>query len=130
VPPGPELDLENGLWVRSAQLAPGKDGTLVLTVYWQAEKVPAVDYSVAVHLVTHDPPRGSEDVLFQADRYHPVYAWYPTSRWRAGEVVRDHYVIEVPDGAQPQAVRIALYRTEDSGSFINSPWLSLPITDR
>jgi hypothetical protein len=104
--------------------------TLVLTVYWQAEKVPAVDYSVAVHLVTRDPPRGSEDVLFQADRLHPVYAWYPTSRWRAGEVVRDHYVVEVPDGAQPQAVRIALYRTEDSGSFINSPWLSLPLADR
>jgi hypothetical protein len=130
VPLGPELDLENGLWIRSAQLSPGEDGTLVLTVYWQAEEAVAVDYSVAVHLVAQDPPRGSEDVLFQADRLHPVYAWYPTSRWRAGEVVRDHYVVKVPDGAQPQAVRIALYRTEDSGSFINSPWLSLPLADR
>lgn len=130
VPPGPELDLENGLWIRSAQLSPGDDGTWVLTVYWQAETAVAVDYSVAVHLVTHDPPRGSEDVLFQADRLHPVYAWYPTSRWHVGEVVRDHYVIEVPDGARPQAIRVALYRTEDSGDFINSPWLSLPWTNR
>jgi hypothetical protein len=129
VPPGPELDLENGLWIRSAQLSPGEDSTWVLTVYWQAETAVAVDYSVAVHLVAQDPPRGPEDVLFQADRLHPVDAWYPTSRWGAGEIVRDHYVVEVPDGAEPQAVRIALYRTEDSGSFINSPWLSLPLAD-
>lgn len=130
VPRGPELDLENGVWIRSAQLSREEDGRFTLTVYWQAEEMPSVDYSVAVHLTAHDPPQGAEDVLFQADRYHPVYGWYPTSRWRAGEVVRDHYIIEVPDGTQPQSVRVALYRTDDSGSFVNSPWLSLPIADR
>lgn len=129
VPPGPELDLGNGVWIRSAQLSPGEDGSLVLTVYWQAEATPALDYSVAVHLVAHDPPRGAEDVLSQADQAHPVYGWYPISRWRAGEIVRDHYFIQVPDGADPQAVRVALYRAAGSGSFINSPWLSLPVAD-
>jgi hypothetical protein len=132
VPPGPGLDLENGVWIRSAQLSPGKDGSLVLTVYWQAEVPLTLDYSAAVHVVACDPPRGPEDVLFQADRGHPVYGWYPTSRWHAGEIVRDHYLInvsEMPDGARPQAVRIALYYTDGSGNFINSPWLSLPIVD-
>jgi hypothetical protein len=55
-----------------------------------------------------------------------VYGLYPTSHWRAGEIVGDHYFLEVPDGVQPQAVRIALYRTDGSGEFLNSPWLSLP----
>jgi hypothetical protein len=129
VPPGPELDLGDGVWIRSAQLSPGRDGSLVLTVYWQAEAPSALDYSVAVHLVAHDPPRGAEDVLSQADQAHPVYGWYPISRWRAGEIVRDHYLVEVPDGAEPRAVRVALYRADGSGGFVNSPWLSLPVAD-
>lgn len=130
VPPGPALDLENGLWIRSAQVSQGLDSVgglrLVVTVYWQAEVPTPLDYSVAVHLVAHDPPRGAQDVLAQADQSHPVYGLYPTSHWRAGEIVGDHYFLEVPDGVQPQAVRIALYRTDGSGEFLNSPWLSLP----
>ena len=130
VPPGPEMDLGNGIWIRSARLSTGEEKSLKLTVYWQAERAPALDYSVAVHLVAADPPGGAEDVLSQADQAHPVYGWYPTSRWRAGEVVRDHYRIEVPDGAEPQAVRIAMYRADASGNFVNSPWLSLPTAER
>lgn len=130
VPPGPELDLENGMWIRSADLSPGKNGTLVLTVYWQADVYLTMDYSVAVHLVTRDPPQGAQDVLSQADHAHPVYGWYPTSRWRAGEIVRDHYVVEVPDGVEPRAVRVALYSVSASGDFVNSPWLSLPVSGR
>ena len=129
VPPGPELDLGNGVWIRSAQVTPREDGNLVLTLYWQAQVVPEQDYSVAVHLVATDPPRGAEDVLSQADQVHPVYGWYPTSRWRAGEIVRDHYLVEVRDGPAPQAVRVAMYRTDESGSFGNSRWLSLPVVD-
>jgi hypothetical protein len=128
VSPGPELDLENGLRIHSATLSPGRDGGLKLTVYWQAKIPTSVDYSVAVHLVAHDPPRRPEDVLSQADQRHPVHGWYPTSRWVEGEVVRDHYLIEAPVGAQPQAVRIAMYRTNEAGGFVNSPWLSLPMT--
>lgn len=130
VPPGPEMDLGNGIWIRSARLSPGEEESLKLTVYWQAERAPALDYSVAVHLVAADPPRGAEDVLSQADQAHPVYGWYPTSRWRAGEVVRDHYRIDVPNGAEPHAVRIAMYRTDPSGNFVNSPWLSLSTDER
>ncbi|MCP4538216.1 MAG: DUF2723 domain-containing protein [Chloroflexi bacterium] len=129
VPAGPDLDLGNGMWIRSAQLTPLENGDWVLTVYWQAESAPTVDYSVAVHLVSWDPPRSGEDVLFQADQAHPVYGWYPTSRWDAGEIVREHYLIKVPEGAAPQAVRIALYYTDDAGDFVNSPWLSLPAGD-
>ena len=127
VPSGPVLDLENGLWIRSAQVSPGRDGGVLVTVYWQAQVPTALDYGVAVHAVANDPPHGAEDVLTQADQNHPVYGLYPTSRWRAGEIVRDHYLVNVPGGVQPCAVRIALYRTDSSGGFLNSPWLSLPL---
>jgi hypothetical protein len=98
----------------------------VLTVFWQAETPPGKDYAVAAHLVSHDPPRESGDIVAQADQRHPVHGWYPTSRWRAGEIVRDHYQIEVPGEAQLQAIRLALYQRDASGNFVNSPWLSLP----
>jgi hypothetical protein len=129
---GPALDLGDGMWIRAAQLSSLGDGSLGLAVYWQAERQPVRDYSVAVHLVAHDPPRGAEDILAQADSSHPVCGWYPTSRWSSGEIVRDDYRIVVPGGpdvAQPQAVRVALYYVNDAGEFVNSPWLSVPVGD-
>jgi hypothetical protein len=130
VPPGPELDLGNNLWIRSAQLSWAENGDLVLTVYWQAKKRSKENYSVAVHLVARDPPQGPEDILSQTDYHHPMYGHYPISRWRAREIVRDHYQLAVPQPTAPQAVRIALYRTDASGTFLNTPWLSLPLPDR
>jgi hypothetical protein len=87
------------------------------------------DYSVAVHLVAHDPPRGAEDVLAQSDAVHPVMGWYPTSRWTVGEVVRDDYLLDVPSGGSPVAVRIGMYRVDQDGAFVNTPWLSLPVPE-
>jgi hypothetical protein len=127
IPAGPQLDLGNGVQIRSAWLSPEPERKLLLTVYWQAQTSLALDYNVAAHLVAADPPRSAEDILSQADQAHPVYGWYPTSHWHAGEVVRDHYTIVVPANAQPQAVRIAMYSTDAAGNFVNSPWLSLPI---
>lgn len=130
VGPGPALNLGDGMWIRAARVSSLEDGSLGLVIYWQAERQPVRDYSVAVHLVAHDPPRGAEDILAQADSSHPVCGWYPTSRWSSGEIVRDDYRIVVPDGpevAQPQAVRVALYYVNDAGEFVNSPWLSVPV---
>jgi hypothetical protein len=132
VGPGPALDLGDGMWIRAARLSSLEDGKLRLAVYWQADRQPVRDYSVAVHLVAHDPPRGAEDILAQADSSHPVYGWYPTSRWSSGEIVRDDYRIVMPEGpevAHPQAVRVALYYVNDAGEFVNSPWLSVPVGD-
>jgi hypothetical protein len=127
VPPGPSLDTGNGILIRSAQLASGADGALIVTVYWQAQSTPTRDYSIAAHLVARDPPQTGKDILAQADQRHPVYGRYPTSRWRAGEIVRDHYEISVPNGAQPVAVRVGMYYRDEDGSFVNSRWLSLPV---
>ena len=49
---------------------------------------------------------GDPVILAQADRANPVDGWYPTSRWRPGEIVRDSYLLPVPGWLVP--VRIAL----------------------
>ena len=85
------------------------------------------DYSVAVHLLSRNPPANPNDILAQADRHHPVYGWYPTSRWQAGEIVRDHYVISAPTDAEPVGVRVAMYQVDSQGQFVNTPWLLLPM---
>lgn len=124
------FDLGNGarIWGVASQWS-GEENIL-LTIYWQADAPIAADYSTAVHLVAHDPPAGPADVLAQADRDHPVDGWYPTSRWRPGEMVRDAYLLPVPAGSSPAAIRIAMYRTDPEAGFVNSPWLSLPLPGR
>ena len=129
LPAEPVLDLGDGIRIRAVDLAATDSDALWLTVYWETEQRPTRDYSVAVHLVAQDPPQRPEDVLAQADRQHPIYGRYPTSRWEAGEIVRSDYLIPVPPSTAPKAVRIALYRVDASGDFITTPWLSLPISD-
>lgn len=119
--------LGNGLTVRATDLAWHTPEELWLTVYWQAEESGLADQNVAVHLVAKDPPTGPDDILAQADQRHPVEGWYPISRWQKGEVVRDVYLLKVPPGAEPVAVRVSTYQVLDDGQFSNSEWLSLPL---
>jgi hypothetical protein len=128
IPSDVGFDLGNGLRVRSATVEEGPgQGQLHVTIYWEATGPVSGDYSVAVHLVSVDPPQGREDILDQADTTHPVENWYPTSQWSVGEVVRDDHVLDVPAGSSPVAVRIAMYQVDDSGTFVNTEWLSLAI---
>jgi hypothetical protein len=130
VPARTDFDLENGLQIRSAALEWSANDHLLLTIHWEALRPVDTNYRVAVHLVAHDPPRDGEDVLTQADADSPVNGWYPTSRWEAGEVVRDTYALVVPSGTSPVGVRVAMYRLDEDGAFINTDWLSLPIPER
>ena len=132
-PIAPESDvlaLGNGIAIHQADLAWLPDNQLLLTVTWQAQQPDLGDYSVAVHLVSQDPPTGSQDILAQADSSHPVYGWYPTSRWQPGELVTDHFLLAVPEGAAPQAVRVGMYQSLPDGAFQNTAWLSLPVPER
>ena len=95
-----------------------------MTVYWKAQRRPAFDYSVAVHSPPLSPT--GQRISSLADQSHPVSGWYPTSRWEPGEVVRDDYVLSVPEGAAPVGVRVGMYYQDDEGGFVNSPWLFVP----
>ncbi len=125
--PSAAFQLGNGLVIRHAELAWAADDTLLVTVDWQAQQDHLADYSVAVHLVTQDPPTAPEHVIAQADSAHPVDGWYPTSDWVKGEVVRDVYSLAAPPASKPVAVQIDMYRVLADGQFQNSKWLSIPV---
>jgi hypothetical protein len=127
VPVGHNLALGNNVTVRDARLSWQSADILLLTIYWQAEADQLENYSVAVHLLAQDPPSGPQDIVAQADRLHPVDGWYPIGQWSAGEIVRDHYLLEVPAGVTVQAARLGMYQVLDGGQFHNTAWLSLPV---
>ena len=128
-PTKPPLQLlDNNIAIQNAQLAWMDEQTLRVDITWQAVSQPTADYSVAVHLVTQDPPIGPQDIVAQADRVHPVDGWYPTSRWVAGEVVQDDYAITWSVEGDPTTVRIGMYQVTAAGEFYNSGWLSLPVS--
>ena len=121
------IPLGNGVSVLAPTLSQKTADSLILTLYWQADEANLLDHSVAIHLVTQDPPTGPQDIAAQADQQHPVEGWYPVSQWQPGEIVQDVYEIPIPEGTHPTAVRLAMYRVDETGQFINSDWLSLPL---
>ncbi len=129
-PAADALALGNGIAIHQADMAWLSADQLLLTVTWQAQQAGLADYSVAVHLVAQDPPAGPQDILAQADSTHPVNGWYPTSRWQPGELVTDHFLLSVPGGSAPQAVRVGMYQSLPDGSFQNTAWLSLAVPER
>ena len=122
-----DFDLGNGITVREAHLDWQSPKELWLIVSWENGNQVQEDYSVAVHLVAADPPIGPQDILSQADQAHPVEGWYPVSRWQNGEIIRDMYRLEIPEGASAIAVRLSMYQVGGDGQFTNTNWLSLAI---
>ena len=89
---------------------------IVLLIHWNAVSVPTQDYSVFVHLIG---AAGSDSgaVIATADESAPVYGWYPTDRWTAGETITDRYRLPRLPGAT--AVQFGLYQQPTPGQFVN-----------
>jgi hypothetical protein len=47
--------------------------------------------------------------------HQPVWGFYPTSRWHAGEVIRDVYAFNLPGPAAPEAIQVVIYQTTEGG---------------
>ena len=125
-PGGPLRDLGNGVALQGYELADLPGGGLHLILIWQALRTPGTDYSVFVHLARIETPAAPEDILAQADLSAPVYGWYPTGRWPAGEVVRDDVIITPPEGyGGPLWLRVGMYRQREDGSFENFEALTI-----
>jgi hypothetical protein len=120
-------ELNNGIRIRSVSITDLNENQKQIIVYWESLEKVSKDYSVAVHLVAKEPPLSEADILYQADNNHPVEGYYPTTLWQPGEIVRDDYLIEIPEGAHPAAIRLGMYRSDAEEGFINSPWLTLSL---
>jgi len=104
-----------GYGLTQAQAAPG--GSLLLTLYWQAEGPTDRDYTLFVHLLGPDGlPHG------QVDR-SPGGGLAPTSSWAAGQVIVDEVVLPVAADAPPGTYHIA------AGFYDASHGDRLPATD-
>lgn len=129
VPESINFDLGNGIMIRSIFVEDLGDQQLQIVIYWESLKPVSDDYSVAVHLVAQDPPLSEQDLLDQADNKHPVEGLYPTTRWQVGELIRDDYLINIPEGSHPAAIRIGMYQSDPEAGFINSNGLTLPVAE-
>ena len=80
-----------------------------LELVWQAERQPAADYTVFVHVLNAD----GTCCVWQTDAM-PRGGAYPTTRWRPGEFVVDAYAIDLPADLPPgtYAVEVGLYIAE------------------
>ena len=95
-----------GFDLSSSAVRPGEE--LAVALYWQAVAAPAGDYTVFVQLLDEEGR-----LVAQSDAY-PIEGRYPTSRWRAGEVVRDVHRVGVPPTVRGRALRLiaGMYRLE------------------
>lgn len=85
-----------------------------LALYWQANQPLSEDYTISVRpLVGGQLLMAGDKALIQD--HQPVWGLYPTSRWRAGEMVRDVYALALPAGTRPDAVQVVVYRVTEAG---------------
>jgi hypothetical protein len=83
---------------------------LLFDLYWQAMTSPAEDYELGIELVS-----GDGTVLVERN-VQPVADWFPTSRWRAGEVLQGHHILPLPVDAPPGNYQIRLTVYTPAGS--------------
>ncbi len=114
------VPLGNGISMVDSSFAVRPDGAYWVTVVWRADEVPGADYNLFAHLLTTPDPVNPSDLLAQADTAAPVYGWYPTTRWSAGEVVRDDFLLTPPARyAGPIYLSVGMYLQQPDGSFQN-----------
>ncbi len=68
---------------------------LRVTLYWQANRNPAADYTVFVQLLGPEGAAADQRLLAQLDR-QPYAGLYPTSRWRVGQILKETYELKIP----------------------------------
>jgi len=93
---------------------PAAEG-LRLALYWKASEAMGDDYAVSVRPTRARELLFDEGELVQEDHAHPVWGFYPTSRWVPGEVVRDDYLVVMPSGLACDGASVVVYQATDGG---------------
>lgn len=104
------------LLASDSRYVPNQDAAEV-TLYWLALQPLAENYKAFVHLLG---PDGA--VLAQHDD-DPVGGFTPTTRWQAGEILRDRHTVPLPAGLSPGEYRLVagLYSVEPLRNLSVSP---------
>ncbi len=95
---GDQLEL-TGFWASSQAFA---GDWFYVVLKWRALRAPATDYRVFVHVLDADG-----QMRFQKDK-QPLNELLPTSRWPAGQTVRDAYATVVPSELPAGDYRIVM----------------------
>lgn len=125
-PLGQAVVLGDGISLLARQVK-SEGNTVRVTLYWQAAQAPSQNYSVFVHLSDKDQISAPGDMIAQSDSEHPVYGWYPTTKWSAGEIVREDYQLAVPPGKTPRSLAVGMYTRDASGAFRNLGVVNVPL---
>jgi hypothetical protein len=73
---------------------PGDD--LALSLYWLAQRTPAEDYKVFIHLIKPDDSAR----VAQSDSF-PILGYSPTTRWEPGEIIVDEHQVNLDENVAP-----------------------------
>ncbi|MBN1260579.1 MAG: hypothetical protein JXB35_07850, partial [Anaerolineae bacterium] len=81
-----------------------------ITLFWEATRTIEQDLVVFVHVWQPGDPRP----LLQNDS-RPRQGWFPTTEWRAGDVVEDIHILQAPGDITPETYPLwaGLYRPQD-----------------
>ena len=73
-----------------------------VTYYWKCLKEPAASFRIFVHITN-----AAGQIAYQQDHW-PLYGRFPTSRWKAGDIVSERYVVALPDSLPKGRYQIRL----------------------
>ncbi len=112
--------LGDGIGIGSVAAQRSADGAAWhVAVEWTVAAQPARDYSTVVFGSDQDilEITAPDQIVAQSDSAAPVYGWYPTTQWHAGETVREDHLLAWPAGRELRTLIVGLYIKEADGSF-------------
>ncbi len=115
-----DAEFEQGIWLVGYETAQ-VEGGLQVTLWWQAQTQPDMDYTVFVHLTD-----SSGEIISQHDS-PPQDGRFLTSLWRTGDIIPDVHLIPLTSPLPPGVsvnLRVGLY---PSAGGANLPRVASPI---
>ncbi len=116
----PTVVLGDGIGIHLVSAERASDGAAWhVAVEWSAVAQPVRDYSTVVFGSDQEilEITAPDQIVAQSDSGAPVYGWYPTTRWRAGETVREDHVLAWPDDRELRSLIVGMYVQEADGTF-------------
>ena len=91
---------------------------LRVSLFWEVVEMPAEDYQVGLRLLAAD------GAVALAETSSPSFGRYPTTRWAAGERVRDNHALWIPGEFPTGVYRLQVQLLDGNGQPVGD-WLEL-----